>query len=126
MRSINMAPLAMAALLLASPALAARPLPEISAFTVGKTTVADVIKANGKPNGETTNSDGTESIIYSRTSAHAKAATFVPVVGMFAGGAKGTTEVVTFVFNSDGTLKSANKTTSNIDCGMAFAGSSCH
>lgn len=79
---------------------------EASAFEVGKTTEAQVIAAFGPPNQTSTLTDGTRIDIYMHISAHANAASFIPVVGLFAGGAKSTNDTVTFTFTPDLLLKS--------------------
>ena len=93
---------------------------QASQFKVGTTTEQQVIAALGAPEQTTTNTDGTKVDTYLHTSAHATAATYVPIVGLFAGGAKGTTRSVTFTFNAKGVLKSESSSSSqeNVHTGL--------
>lgn len=84
-------------------------------FRKGTTTQADVEKALGKPQTVTLGSDGTHSVAYVFTSAHAKGASFIPIVGLFAGGAVGQTRVVIFHFGLDGKLTDYSSTASDAD-----------
>jgi len=79
---------------------------EASQFKVGTTTEQQVIAALGQPEQSETQTDGTKVETYTHTAAHATAASYVPIVGLFAGGAKGATQSVTFTFNPHGVLKS--------------------
>ena len=56
----------------------------------GKTTKAEVISLYGKPQTQMTNSDGTETYIYSfmKNDVSVNAATYIPIVGLFAGGSE--------------------------------------
>lgn len=72
----------------------------------------------GKPQATSTNSDGTEVLTYVSMKSRVKAATFIPVVGMFAGGATASTAAIVFTFGPDGLLKNLSTSASNIDCGM--------
>ena len=93
---------------------------QASQFKVGATTEQQVIAALGQPEQTATNTDGTKVDTYLHTSAHATAATYVPIVGLFAGGAKGTTRSVTFTFNAKGVLKSESSSSSqeNVHTGL--------
>ncbi len=94
---------------------------QISAFEVGKTTEAQVIAALGPPNGTATATDGTKSDVYMHVAAHATAATYIPIVGAFAGGAKSTTDSVTFNFDAHGMLKSSSSSSgqNTVNTGLA-------
>ena len=59
----------------------------VSKFEIGETTKSEVISALGDPNNSTIKSDGTSSITYTYVQAQTKAASFIPYVGLFAGGA---------------------------------------
>ena len=91
-------------------------------FKVGSATQAEVIGAFGKPGTMAVNSDGTTQITYMASKTSVKAATFVPIVGLFAGGAKGSVSLATFVFDKDGVLKSFSTTNTNCDYGMMRGG----
>jgi len=76
----------------------------LSQFRKGQTTEADVVKALGPPQSTMTSSGGGRVISYVGMHAQTKAATFVPIVGLFAGGASSHVSVVTFTFDRDGKL----------------------
>lgn len=78
---------------------------QISQFKVGITTYDQVVQALGPPVSTVQNSDGTKAIVYANTNAKIRGATFIPVVGLFAGGADVKSQSVVFTFNADGTLK---------------------
>jgi hypothetical protein len=113
-------------MLCAEPALAKHIVTadDAAQFKVGVATYANVAKL-GKPTSISSNSDGERIIIYATVNARPKAATFIPIVGMFAGGATGETYMATFVFGPDGLLKRSNTTTSNIDCSMHVFSTGC-
>ena len=94
---------------------------QIAAFEVGKTTEEQVIAALGKPNSVTVLPDGSHTDVYLHTAAHATAATYVPIVGLFAGGAKGTSDTAIFMFDAQHILKStsSNTTTTDVKTGIA-------
>jgi hypothetical protein len=73
-------------------------------FTPGKTTEGDVIAVLGPPNHSTKNADGSSMIVYFHTATAVNAATFIPVVGVLAGGASTTNDSVTFSFDKAGLL----------------------
>jgi outer membrane protein assembly factor BamE (lipoprotein component of BamABCDE complex) len=94
---------------------------QAAAFEVGKTTEAQVRAALGAPNQTSRISDGTRLDIYTHISAHANAASYIPIVGLFAGGATGTNDTATFTFTPDGVLKSSSTSsgTTNVNTGIA-------
>lgn len=108
-------------------AAVAKPVTAVDAaqFKVGEATSKDVIAKLGKPLMLTTSSDGTKTVVYGSTHARPKAVTFVPIVGLFAGGATGSSTSVVFSFGADDLLKSATTNTSNIDCSMHVVGMDC-
>lgn len=60
----------------------------------GVTTEAEVLENLGKPISLTRNGDGTKSLVYMYIRSQAKAATFIPIVGAFAGGADTETQTL--------------------------------
>lgn len=74
-------------------------------FEKGKATRAQVIAQLGQPNASTVLNDGTQIDVYVHAYAAANGASYVPVVGLLAGGASGTTNTATFTFGKDGVLK---------------------
>jgi hypothetical protein len=87
---------------------------QMASFEKGKTTYAQVVQALGPPVSVTNTSDGTRIAVYSYVHSQARAASFIPVVGLFAGGADAQSQAVTFTFGPDGTLKDYSTTTSNV------------
>lgn len=73
-------------------------------FQKGVTTEAEVVKAIGPPQSTALLPDGRHQIGYVALSAHPHAASFIPVVGLFAGGASSQSDVTTFTFGTDGKL----------------------
>ena len=77
-----------------------------SVIVDGKTTKADVQKAFGDPSDTSFTDGGNDVWKYVYAHATLKAATFVPVVGLFAGGTDGTKKTLTIMFNkSDVVIK---------------------
>lgn len=83
---------------------------QLAQFHKGVTTETQVEQALGKPQSETLNSSGTTSIVYTYSHATADAIDYVPIVGLFAGGAKGEQTNVTFTFDKGGKLLSFTAT----------------
>lgn len=81
----------------------------------GITTEQEVIAKLGQPTTRMRLADGSvlDSYIYSRS--QMKAATFVPVVGLFAGGVDLKSNTVTLQFGPDGKLTTTTSAQSNID-----------
>lgn len=102
------------------PAAAPTPVQAVSeeGFRTGVDTLAVVTARLGRPNMTESNSDGTTTIRYSSVRTHVKGATFIPIVGLFAGGAKGHSSVRAFTFGPDGRLKSFSSGDFQTQCGM--------
>jgi membrane-associated protease RseP (regulator of RpoE activity) len=90
---------------------------QLSAFQIGVTTRSDVIRALGPPESEAVSSSGDRSMVYAETHFHTKAATFIPIVGIFAGGAKGQSSSVVLRFDRNGRLAEVTNSRTNIDTG---------
>lgn len=73
-------------------------------FKRGVTTAADVAEKLGAPTSSGVSDSGSRTMSYVFAHAQPRAASFIPIVGIFAGGADGRTTMVTFVFNPDGKL----------------------
>lgn len=119
----TLAPLALAIGLIASSALAADWITEdqVAALKVGVSTYDEVVAEFGKPMIVESSSDGGRAITYSKVGTHVKAVSFVPIVGLFAGGAKGKSSTRRFEFDKDGKLTKTASSDSNIEC-HAFGG----
>jgi hypothetical protein len=94
-------------------------------FAVGVDTIETVEAKRGKPFTTTTNPDGTIMVIYTATKTHVKGATFIPIAGLFAGGAKGHITSKMFFFDSKGVLSSFSSSETNVDCRTGL-GVNCH
>ena len=77
---------------------------QTSALKIGVTTVSEVTSAFGNPTTRIQSSDGGQTISYSHFSSQVKGATFVPIVGLFAGGASSQGRTVTMRFDRAGVL----------------------
>lgn len=87
----------------------------------GKTTKDQVRALYGNPNATTSMMDGSEVWVYTFTHAHAKAASFIPIVGAFAGGAIGETKNISIIFDQRGVVNSYSVTASNVNTGFGAA-----
>src|SRR6185437_14511780 len=70
----------------------------------------------GRPVTTERSSDGTKKVSYSVVKTHVKASTYVPVVGLFTGGAVGTSTTDTFEFNSAGVLTKIETSDTAVQC----------
>lgn len=122
---MRIAVVALGVALAAASASTAQPAPDLAKFTVGTWTVGDVEAVYGQPTTESALSTGDRVLVYAKTHAHVKAVTFVPVIGLFAGGAKASAQSISFVFDRDGKLKSYSTQSTNMDCSTAVLGASC-
>lgn len=71
----------------------------------GKTTKQEIHAMLGEPNGKKYGADGKEVWVYSYAQAQARPATFIPVVGLFAGGMDGSAKKLIFAFDRQGVLQ---------------------
>lgn len=76
---------------------------KVAQFKPGVTTEADVIAALGQPTSVTT-MNGMKLVSYSGVQAQPRGATFIPIVGLFAGGADVRYSSTMFKFGADGKL----------------------
>jgi outer membrane protein assembly factor BamE (lipoprotein component of BamABCDE complex) len=68
----------------------------------GVTTKAELIAKLGEPNSTTQRGDGGEMLMWRYTESQTNAATYVPIVGMFAGGRSTSATVLTVMVGADG------------------------
>jgi hypothetical protein len=94
----------------------------LTQFKAGVTTEIDVIKALGPPQTNMSNSDGTKSIMYVYAHSQVKGQSFIPVVGLFAGGATAQSNVVTFDFDQSGILKAYRSSANTTDVNTGIVG----
>jgi hypothetical protein len=74
------------------------------AFVPGRTTYSEVVTALGPPNGIMT-SNGLRTVTYTHMTVRTNPATFIPVVGLFAGGSDVNTDTMAFSFDENNVLK---------------------
>ena len=106
----------------------AAPTPYVTedGFRFGIDTAATITAKLGKPNSKSVSSDGAMTISYSSIHTRVKGATFIPIVGLFAGGAKAKTATKSFVLGVDGLLKGYSSGDTQINCGIGPFGGGCH
>ena len=88
---------------------------DMAHLKTGVTTEKEVIAKFGPPNQSTTQGDGSRTDMYMHISSSVHAANFIPVVGLFAGGASSHTDTVTFTFDPQGLLKSISSSSGQQD-----------
>jgi outer membrane protein assembly factor BamE (lipoprotein component of BamABCDE complex) len=71
----------------------------------GETTRAEVLKALGSPDQMTRDGDGNVTFQYIYVRATAKASTFIPIVGAFAGGANVQNQMLMVTFGTNAVVK---------------------
>jgi outer membrane protein assembly factor BamE (lipoprotein component of BamABCDE complex) len=87
----------------------------VAKFAPGKTTYGEVIQALGPPTTSIVRADGHRVILYTYAQARMRASSFVPVVGLFAGGMDAKSTNVSFEFDTQGVL--VNDSTSQTQIG---------
>lgn len=103
----------------------AAPVTSDDGFIVGVDTFETVREKLGKPQFTSLNSDGTRIAAFTTSRARVKGTTFIPIVGLFAGGAKSNVTVKTFVFGKDGKLTSFSGSEANSNCNTSIGSVSC-
>jgi hypothetical protein len=118
--------LAAVAIFVSGPALAGDATAErVAAFKPGVTTYDDVVQVLGPPMSVTVSSDGSRTVVYVSTHTHVKLATFIPYVGLFAGGATASTSTTYFTFGSDGRLTLMSGSDTSMDCSSNVFSAGC-
>ncbi len=74
---------------------------DLTGFKKGETTKEQVITKLGKPDTFGIDSDGNEIVTYTYAYMRPKGATFIPIVGIFAGGTNTTSSITTFTFKNN-------------------------
>lgn len=86
----------------------------------GVTTRADVIRLLGEPTSVSTHFDGTSMMVYSHVRAQARPASFIPIVGAFAGGSDVSASTVMLRFDASGRLMDTSTNQTNVGTGLGF------
>jgi hypothetical protein len=84
---------------------------QVQSFHKGSTTYAEVASRLGPPSSVTSMADGSRIAIYSYGHYQTRAASFIPIVGMFAGGGDIHASAASFTFDPNGILKDWTLTT---------------
>lgn len=92
---------------------------------IGVDTLSTVRTKLGKPASIISTSDGLTIIVYVSSRTHVKGASFIPLVGMFAGGARANVTTKTFTFDKTGLLKSFASSDLSADCHTTVIGGRC-
>lgn len=94
---------------------------KVSQFVKGRTTYTEVVQQLGKPTQSTINSDGSRTAMYIYMQSQANAASFIPIVGAFMGGAESENTTVTLNFDKRSILTnySASEGGSSMGTGIA-------
>ena len=108
--------------LVAGCATSGRPIDQavVAGFEPGRTTYQDVIQALGAPTSSFIGPGGRRTIAYSHAQVRTNPATFVPVVGLFAGGTDVHSESAAFTFDRAGVLEGASAHGSNTSSRNGF------
>jgi outer membrane protein assembly factor BamE (lipoprotein component of BamABCDE complex) len=75
----------------------------------GKTTKAEIIALIGEPNHTTSMPNGEEMLMYSYTQSTTRPTTFIPVIGLFAGGADMKGKTLMLKIDKNGILQKTDK-----------------
>ena len=78
---------------------------KVATFKPGITTYARVETAMGEPTSVNMLQDGSRAVACGYSRVQTNAATFIPIVGLFAGGADVHSESVAFTFGPDGVMR---------------------
>lgn len=89
---------------------------QLASLKIGTTTYDEVVAQFGKPTTVETSSDGSREIAYTVIKSRVKAATFAPVVGLFAGGAQGKTQVDKLDFDANDVFTKVLTSETNVEC----------
>jgi hypothetical protein len=85
---------------------------QTASFRPGVTTDHEVVARLGAPTARTTLPDGSTIMTYAFSAAQARPASFIPIIGAFAGGADARSSAVTFRFGPDHLLQGSSSTSS--------------
>jgi outer membrane protein assembly factor BamE (lipoprotein component of BamABCDE complex) len=75
----------------------------------GKTTKAEIISLLGEPNHTTSMPNSEEMLMYTYTQSATRPTTFIPVIGLFAGGVDMKGKTLSFRFDKNGILQKTDK-----------------
>ena len=87
-------------------------------FTPGVTTIDQAETALGKPNQVTRNEDGSTTVQYIYIKSHANGASYVPIVGLFAGKGISDSVTTTLEFDKNGKFEKYSTSQGHTEAGM--------
>lgn len=96
---------------------------QVKAFERGVTTRAEIESKLGQPNMVQTLPDGRAILTYTYAHAQARVASFIPVVGLFAGGSDVKAQTVSIFLDAQGHFESSQSVNSQYGSGLGLAGS---
>jgi outer membrane protein assembly factor BamE (lipoprotein component of BamABCDE complex) len=94
---------------------------QLSKFERGKTTYQEVVASLGKPNFTSMTADGARTATYFYAESSVQAATFIPIVGAFAGGADTRSNSVMMTFDRHGVLQNYTSSEGAMGTGTGFS-----
>lgn len=94
---------------------------KLQAFERGVTTRSQIEAALGRPTMVQTMQDGKTTLTYTYANAQVRPATFVPIVGLFAGGTDVQADSVSIFLDAKGRYEATQSTTSEYGTGMGVA-----
>jgi outer membrane protein assembly factor BamE (lipoprotein component of BamABCDE complex) len=94
---------------------------QLTQFHKGSTTIDQVVAALGQPTTSMLLPSGERMIMYTYVQAQTRPATFIPIVGAFAGGADSKSNSAMLTFDNAGVLKSYSASSSAFGSGMGAA-----
>ncbi len=97
---------------------------QLSSLVKGQTSRAEVLAKFGKPTTQIRSSDGTATVLYNFAEYRTRPATFIPIVGIFAGGSDIHTSSATFRFDANDRLLDYTTAQSDMGTGMGRAAGS--
>jgi hypothetical protein len=94
---------------------------QLSSLKTGSSTEAEVVGKLGSPTTRLRMADGSVMLQYVYAEATVRPATFIPVVGLFAGGSDSRSNVVTLRFGADGKLIDTTSASSTYGTGTGLS-----
>lgn len=94
---------------------------QLSQLQKGQTTRSEVLAKFGKPTTQMRNSDGTSTVFYNFAEYRTRPATFIPIVGIFAGGSDVHSSSAMFRFDTSDRLIDYSTTQSDMGTAMGRA-----
>ena len=99
---------------------------QLAELKKGETTVEQVVAKLGPPTSTSMNASGQRTLSYFFAHAQARPASFIPIVGAFAGGADSRSAVVVFIFGPDGKMMDYHASESSFGSGYGLAAGNYH